>query len=121
VRKGQNLALVNGTLSNLTSYGDQLGVATLIPLDNDTRKTYIGLNYQQYLNDDGLTMQLKGSYLDDNSQDFTSLIYGANHTLLDYRQKATQLTGGVNFGYPLILMQKKQLSGGRDHRRHAAL
>lgn len=116
-RKGQNLALVNGTLSNMTSYGDQLGVATLIPLDNDTRKTYIGLNYQQYLNDDGLTMQLKGSYLDDNPKDFTPLIYGANNSLLDYRQKATQFTGGINVGYPLILMQKKQLSvsGGLDY------
>lgn len=116
-RKGQNLALVNGTLSNLTSYGDQLGVATLIPLDSSTRKTYIGLNYQQYLNDNGLTMQLKGSFLNDDQKDFTPLIYGANNSLIDYRKKATQYTGGVSFGYPLILMQKKQLSvsGGLDY------
>lgn len=61
-RKGQNLALVNGSVSNLTSYGDRLGVATLIPFDDKSQQTYFGLNYQQFLNDDGLSMQLKGSY-----------------------------------------------------------
>lgn len=117
VRKGQNLALVNGSLSNLTSYGDQLGIATLVPLDSNTRKTYVGLNYQQFLNDDGLSMQLKGSYLHDNPKDYTPLQYGPGNSVLDYRKKVTQYTGGVNFGYPLILMQKKQLSfsGGLDY------
>jgi hypothetical protein len=41
-RKGQDLMMLNGTLSNMTSYGDQLGVATLIPLDSNTRKNYVG-------------------------------------------------------------------------------
>ena len=41
-RKGQDLMMLNGTLSNMTSYGDQLGVATLVPLDSNTRKTMSG-------------------------------------------------------------------------------
>ncbi|MFK3659537.1 ShlB/FhaC/HecB family hemolysin secretion/activation protein [Scandinavium sp. NPDC088450] len=116
-RKGQNLALVNGTLSNLTSYGDQLGVATLIPLDKDTRKTYLGLNWQQFLNDEGLTMQLKGSYYRENPQDFTPLLSLPNDITVNARQKSTQYNGGVSFGYPLILTRKKQLNitGGFDY------
>lgn len=116
-RKGQNLALVNGTLSNLTSYGDQLGVATLIPLDKDTRKTYLGLNWQQFLNDEGLTMQLKGSYYHENPRDFTPLLYLPNDITINARQKSTQYNGGLSFGYPLILTRKQQLNitGGMDY------
>jgi hemolysin activation/secretion protein len=116
-RKGQNLALVNGTLSNLTRYGDQLGVATLIPLDKDTRKTYLGLNWQQFLNDEGLTMQLKGSYYRENPQDFTPLLNLPNDIAINAKQKSTQYNGGVNFGYPLILTGKEQLNltGGMDY------
>lgn len=116
-RKGQNLALVNGTLSNLTSYGDQLGVATLIPLDKNTRKTYLGLNWQQFLNDEGLTMQLKGSYYHEDPRDFTPLLYLPNDISINARQKTTQYNGGVSFGYPLILTGKEQLNltGGMDY------
>jgi hemolysin activation/secretion protein len=116
-RKGQNLALVNGTLSNLTSWGDQLGVATLIPLDKDTRKTYLGLNWQQFLNDEGLTMQLRGSYYHENPRDFTPLLYLPNDISVNARQKSTQYNGGVNFGYPLVLTGKSQLNltGGMDY------
>lgn len=116
-RKGQNLALVNGTLSNLTSYGDQLGVATLIPLDNNTKKTYFGTSWQQFLNDEGLTMQLKGSYYHEDPQDFTPLLYLPNNITINARQKTTQYNGGISFGYPLILTRKKQLNitGGLDY------
>lgn len=116
-RKGQNLALVNGTLSNLTSYGDQLGLATLIPLDKDTRKTYVGLNYQQFLNDDGLAMHLKGSYYQENPRDYTPLLYLPNNITVDAKQKSTQYNGGVSFDYPVLLTQKRQFSvnGGIDY------
>jgi len=109
--------MVNGTLSNLTSYGDQLGVATLIPLDSDTRKTYLGLNWQQFLNDEGLTLQLKGSYYREKPRDFTPLLSLPNSVTVDSRQKSTQYNGGVNFGYPLLLTQKSQfnLTGGFDY------
>jgi len=116
-RKGQDLMMVNGTLSNLTSYGDQLGVATLIPLDSDTRKTYLGLNWQQFLNDEGLTLQLKGSYYREKPRDFTPLLSLPNNVTVDSRQESTQYNGGVNFGYPLLLTQKSQfnLTGGFDY------
>jgi hemolysin activation/secretion protein len=116
-RKGQNMALVNGSLSNLTSYGDQLGVATLVPLDNDTDKTYFGLNWQQFLNDDGLSMQLKGSYYRDDPSDYDPLLYLPNDITLEARKKATQYTGGASLSYPLILTRKKQLgvTGGIDY------
>ncbi|MBB1202207.1 ShlB/FhaC/HecB family hemolysin secretion/activation protein [Enterobacteriaceae bacterium 89] len=116
-RKGQDLALVNGTLSNLTSYGDQLGVATLIPLDKDTRKTYFGMNWQQFLNDEGLTMQLKGSYYREDPRDFTPLLDLPNNISINAKQKSTQYNGGISFGYPLILTRKEQLNvtGGMDY------
>ncbi|WP_318386313.1 ShlB/FhaC/HecB family hemolysin secretion/activation protein [Enterobacter sp.] len=116
VRKGENLALVNGTLSNLTSYGDQLGLATFVPLDGETKKTYVGLNYQQFLNDEGLSMQLKGSYYRDDPNAYTPLLYIPGYTV-EAQQKATQYNGGVSFGYPLLLTRQKQisLSGGVDY------
>ncbi len=109
-RKGQNLAMVNGTLSNLTSYGDQLGLATLVPLDKETRKTYFGANYQQYLTDNGLLLQLKGSFYREDPRDYTPLLYLPQGIAVDVRQKATQYTGGMALSYPLILERKKQLS-----------
>ncbi|NIY46636.1 ShlB/FhaC/HecB family hemolysin secretion/activation protein [Cedecea colo] len=109
-RKGQNLALVNGTLSNLTGYGDQLGLATLIPLDKETRKTYFGTNYQQYLTDNGLLLQLKGSFYREDPRDYTPLLYLPQGVSIDARQKATQYTGGMALSYPLMLERKKQLS-----------
>lgn len=116
-RKGQNLMMLNGTLSNMTSYGDQLGVATLVPLDRSTRKNYVGLNWQQFLNDEGLTMQLKGSYYREDPQDFTPLLYLPNNLTVDARQKTTQYNGGATFGYPLLLTQKSQINvtGGFDY------
>ncbi|QIX98099.1 ShlB/FhaC/HecB family hemolysin secretion/activation protein [Cedecea sp. FDAARGOS_727] len=116
-RKGSNLALVNGTLSNLTSYGDQLGLATLIPLDNGTRKTYFGANYQQYLTDNGLLMQLKGSFYREDPRDFTPLLYLPQDIAIEAREKTTQYTGGIAFSYPLLLERKKQfsVSGGLDY------
>lgn len=116
-RKGQNLALVNGSISNLTSYGDRLGVATLIPLDDESKKTYLGLNYQQFLNDDGLSMQLKGSYYRDDPKDYTPLLSLPQDITIDVHNTSTQYNGGVNFSYPLILERKKQLgmTGGMDY------
>nr|WP_318383536.1 POTRA domain-containing protein [uncultured Enterobacter sp.] len=115
-RKGENLALVNGTLSNLTSYGDQLGVATFVPLDDNTHKTYVGVNYQQFLNDEGLTMQFKGSFYRDDPKEYTPLLTIPGFTV-DARQKSTQYNGGVSFGYPLLLTRQKQVSvtGGIDY------
>ncbi|HGK7504354.1 TPA: ShlB/FhaC/HecB family hemolysin secretion/activation protein [Kluyvera cryocrescens] len=115
-RRNQNMAFVNGSLSNLTSYGDQLGVATLIPLDSSTRKSYLGLNYQQFLSDEGLMMQLKGSFYRDNPRDYSRLL---NFTdgYLDSRQKTTQYNGGATFSYPVVLTGKQQFSinGGMDY------
>lgn len=116
-RKGQDLLMLNGTLSNLTSYGDQLGVATLVPLDSGTRKNYVGLNWQQFLNDEGLSMQLKGSFYREDPNDFTPLLYLPNDLTVDAKQKTTQYNGGVSFGYPLLLTQKSQinLTSGFDY------
>lgn len=115
-RRNQNMAFVNGSLSNLTSYGDQLGIATLIPLDSSTRKSYLGMNYQQFLSDEGLMMQLKGSFYRDNPRDYSRLL---NFTdgYLDSRQKTTQYNGGATFSYPVVLTGKQQFSinGGMDY------
>ncbi len=117
MRKGQNLALVNGSLSNLTRYGDQLGVATFLPLDKSSEKRYLGLNYQQFLNDEGLTMQVKGSFYRDDPRGYDPLLNLPGNITVDARQKTTQYNGGVSFGYPLLLTQKKQitLTGGVDY------
>lgn len=116
-RKGDTLGIVNATLSGLTAYGEQLGIAALVPLDKDTRKTYFGLNYQQYLNDDGLMMQLKGSYYQQDPRDYTTLLTLPGNISLDTREKQTQYNGGVTFSYPLVLTRKDQwtLSGGLDY------
>lgn len=115
-RRNQNMAFVNGSVSNLTSYGDQLGIATLIPLDSSTRKSYLGMNYQQFLSDEGLMMQLKGSYYRDDPRDYSRLLNFTNG-YLDSRQKTTQYNGGATFSYPIILTGKQQFSvnGGMDY------
>lgn len=117
MRKGQNLALVNGSLSNLTSYGDQLGLAAFVPLDSAHEKRYFGANYQQFLTDDGLSMQLKGSFYRNAPKDYERLLNLPGDVRVDARQNATQYNGGISFGYPLLLTQQKQLSltGGIDY------
>ncbi|WP_442975973.1 ShlB/FhaC/HecB family hemolysin secretion/activation protein [Rouxiella sp. T17] len=109
--------VINATLSGLTPYGEQLGVATLVPLSGSTKKKYGGLNYQQYLNDDGLLMQLKGSYFDQNDKDFNRLQTLPNNINVDYKARQTQYNGGFTLSYPLELNAKKQwtLSGGADY------
>lgn len=116
-RRGQNLALVNGSLSNLTSYGDQLGIATFVPLGDGREQDYFGLNYQQFLNDEGLNLQLKGSYYRDDPESYDPLLYLPNGISVDARQKSTQYNGGASLSYPLLLTRQKQLSlfGGMDY------
>lgn len=116
-RKGDSSAVVNATLSGLSTYGEQLGIATLIPLESDTRKTYAGLNYQQYLGDDGLLMQLKGSYYQQKDKDYNTILFLPNGITVDSQDKQTQYNGGVVFSYPLQLTRKKQwtVSGGLDY------
>ena len=116
-RKGETDGVINATLSGLSQYGEQLGVATLVPLSGSTRKTYGGLNYQQYLGEDGLLLQLKGSYFQQNDKDFNRLQTLANNINVDYKAKQTQYNGGFTLSYPLELTQKEQwtLSGGADY------
>ncbi len=116
-RKGASLGIVNATLSGLTGYGEQLGIAALVPLDKNTRKSYFGFNYQQYLNDDGLLMQLKGSYYQQDPRDYTTLLTLPGGINIDTREKQTQYNGGVTFSYPMVLTRKDQwtLSGGLDY------
>lgn len=110
LRKGQNLALVNGSLSNLTSFGDQLGLAAFVPLDSAREKRYFGANYQQFLTDEGLSMQLKGSFYRDAPKDYHPLLDLPGAIRVDAQQNTTQYNGGISFGYPLILTRQKQLS-----------
>ncbi|WP_159565982.1 ShlB/FhaC/HecB family hemolysin secretion/activation protein [Budvicia diplopodorum] len=119
IRKNQRQAVVNGTLSGLTPYGEQLGIATLVPLGhNDSRDKYVGLNYQQYLGNSGLQMQLRGSYYQTKPKDYTNLLtlpaYDAN---VDNKSKETQSTVGIQFNYPLLLTRQKQwsISGALDY------
>lgn len=116
-RRGQYLALVSASLSNLTSYGDQLGVATFIPLGDGKEKDYFGLNYQQFLNDEGLNLQLKGSFYRDDPKSYDPLLFLPNGIAVDARQKTTQYNGGATLSYPLLLTRKKQLNlyGGIDY------
>lgn len=116
-RKDDSSAIVNATLSGLSTYGEQLGIATLIPLESSTRKTYVGLNYQQYLGDDGLLMQLKGSYYQQKDKDYSPILYLPNDVSVGSKNTQTQYNGGVVFSYPLELTRKKQwtLSGGLDY------
>lgn len=122
MRKKQSLDLVSATLSGLTPYGEQLGVATIIPLNNQTRESYLGLNYQQYLGDDGLQLQVKGSYLNQNPKDFTPLLTQANGVNINVREKEVLYNAGVGLNYPLLLTAKQQWSLGGEldyvHKRY---
>lgn len=108
-RKGQNLAMLNGSLSNITSWGDQLGLAVLVPLDKTARKNYVGMNYQQYLSDEGLQLQLKGSFYQEDPRSYTQLLQLTPDINVESRQKQTQYTGGVALNYPLVLERQRQL------------
>ena len=116
-RKGDSSAVVNATLSGLSAYGEQLGIATLIPLEGDTRKTYAGLNYQQYLGDDGLLMQLKGSYYKQKDKDYNTILSLPDGITVGSQNTQTQYNGGVVFSYPLKLTRKQQwtVSGELDY------
>ncbi|QLK62860.1 ShlB/FhaC/HecB family hemolysin secretion/activation protein [Enterobacteriaceae bacterium Kacie_13] len=116
-RKGESSAVVNATLSGLSTYGEQLGIATLIPLESDTRKTYAGLNYQQYLGDDGLLMQLKGSYYKQKDKDYNTILSLPDDITVGSQSTQTQYNGGVVFSYPLMLTRKQQwtVSGELDY------
>lgn len=116
-RKGDSSAVVNATLSGLSTYGEQLGIATLIPLESDTRKTYAGLNYQQYLGDDGLLMQLKGSYYKQKDKDYNTILSLPDGITVGSQNTQTQYNGGVVFSYPLKLTRKQQwtVSGELDY------
>jgi hemolysin activation/secretion protein len=113
-RKDQSQALVNATLSGLTRNGEQLGVATLLPLDNQTRESYFGLNYQQYLGNDGLQIQLKGSFFQQNPKDYSTLLTTADGVNINSKEKETQYSGGVALNYPLLLTQKQQWTLGGE-------
>lgn len=116
-RKGDSSAVVNATLSGLSTYGEQLGIATLIPLESDTRKTYAGLNYQQYLGDNGLLMQLKGSYYKQKDKDYNTILSLPDGITVGSQNTQTQYNGGVVFSYPLKLTRKQQwtVSGELDY------
>ncbi|AWH89302.1 ShlB/FhaC/HecB family hemolysin secretion/activation protein [Limnobaculum parvum] len=118
-RKDQQKAVINGTLSGLTSYGEQFGIATLVPLgSNDNKENYVGMNYQQYLNDDGLQMQLKGSYYNKKpKKDTPVLVLPQLDVDIGSKTEETQYTSGIQFNYPLRLTRQNQwtLSGGLDY------
>ncbi|MGG7669294.1 ShlB/FhaC/HecB family hemolysin secretion/activation protein [Yersinia sp. J1] len=117
-RKGVYTGVLNATFSGFTGYGEQLGVATLLPINNKDNDRYLGLNYQQYLGDNGLLMQLKGSYYKQNPKDYTDVLtLQPDNITLSARAEQTQYNGGVVFSYPLYLTQKKQwtVSGGLDY------
>lgn len=117
-RKGEHSAFVNATFSGLTSYGEQLGIATLVPLDDANKKSYLGLNYQQYITDSGLLMQLKGSYYQQKPKRYSYLLTIPNsNTELEAKKEQTQYNTGLQFSYPLVLSTKQQwlLSSGIDY------
>lgn len=116
-RKDDSSAIVNATLSGLSTDGEQLGIATLIPLESSTRKTYAGLNYQQYIGDDGLLMQLKGSYYQQKDKNYSQILALPDGINIGSKNTQTQYNGGVVFSYPLELTRKSQwtLSGGLDY------
>ncbi|SFC12580.1 ShlB/FhaC/HecB family hemolysin secretion/activation protein [Pragia fontium] len=118
-RKDEQKAVISGTLSGLTPYGEQLGVATMLPLGNsDNKENYVGLNYQQYLGDDGLQMQLKGSYYQKKPKKYTPVLVLPQYNVdIGGKTDATQYTSGIQFNYPLVLTRKKQwtVSGGLDY------
>lgn len=118
-RKDEQKALISGTLSGLTPYGEQLGLATMLPLGNsDNKENYFGLNYQQYLGDDGLQMQLRGSYYKKKPKKYTPALVLPQYDIdIGGKTDETQYTGGVQFNYPLILTRQRQwsVSGALDY------
>lgn len=117
-RKGVYSGVLNATLSGFTPYAEQLGIATLLPLDNKNRDQYLGVNYQQYLNSDGLLLQTRGSYYKKSPKDYDDVltIFPQNITLSS-RVEQTQYTGGVVLSYPLELTRQRQwtISSGLDY------
>lgn len=117
-RKGVYSGVLNATLSGFTPYAEQLGVATLLPLDSKDRDQYLGVNYQQYLGSNGLLLQTRGSYYKQEPKDYTDVLtlYPDNITLSS-RTQQIQYTGGVVLSYPLELTRKRQwtVSGGVDY------
>ncbi|EPP1149242.1 ShlB/FhaC/HecB family hemolysin secretion/activation protein [Yersinia enterocolitica] len=117
-RKGVYSGVLNATLSGFTPYAEQLGVATLLPLDSKNRDQYLGVNYQQYLGSNGLLLQTRGSYYKQEPKDYTDVLtlYPDNITLSS-RTQQIQYTGGVVLSYPLELTRKRQwtVSGGVDY------
>lgn len=108
-RDGDYTALLNATFSGFTSYGEQLALATLLPVDKDDKKYYAGLNYQQFLNDDGLQLQVKGSFYQQEPKKYSYLLSIPNSNIeLDAKKKQTQYTAGVQLNYPLLLSAKNQ-------------
>lgn len=108
-RDGDYTALMNATFSGFTSYGEQLAVATLLPINKEDKKYYAGLNYQQFLNDEGLQLQVKGSFYQQEPKKYTYLLSIPNSNIeLDAKKKQTQYTGGVQLNYPLLLSAKNQ-------------
>lgn len=73
-RKGVYSGVLNATLSGFTPYAEQLGVATLLPLDSKNRDQYLGVNYQQYLGSNGLLLQTRGSYYKQEPKDYTDVL-----------------------------------------------
>lgn len=110
-RKGETLAILNAIARGFTSYGDQLGLATLIPLKSPNKDRFLGLNYQQFIGDDGWLMNFKGSYFKQKQKDYYFLTEVSDQEI-DYREDQTQFITGINFSYPLILTQKKQWTAG---------
>lgn len=117
-RKGVYSGVLNATLSGFTPYAEQFGVATLLPLDSKNRDQYLGLNYQQYLGSNGLSLQTRGSYYKQEPKDYTDVLtlYPQDITLSS-RTEQTQYSGGVVLSYPLQLTRKRQwtVSGGVDY------
>lgn len=117
-RDGEHTAFLSATVSGLTPYGEQIGVATLVPISNDDRKNYLGLNYQQYLTDSGLQLQLKGSYYEQRPKKYERLLTLPNRDIdLEAKKNQTQYNAGVTLNYPLVLTQQKQwsVSSGVDY------
>ena len=108
-RDGEYTALLNATFSGFTSYGEQLALATMLPVDKDNKQSYLGLNYQQYLNDDDLQLQLKGSFYQKKPKKYTYLLSIPNTNIeLDAKQKQTLYTAGMQLNYPLSLSTRNQ-------------
>lgn len=110
-RRHETLALLSATAGGFTSYGDQLGIATLIPLKSPYKEHFLGLNYQQFIGDDGWLMNVKGSYFKQKEKDYYFLTE-VNNREIDYREDQSQFVTGINFSYPLVLTRQEQWTAG---------